>query len=164
MPIVFSSKLNSTVANATFLDKTIDDETIGLLALNETLSGNSGDKVDNSQLEINKARKVVFAEQTKLAGGTITPDSLSMNQEFRLSGSGGAIVMNLLPFTGLKVVEDGTKIMVVGHDSTNTVEFTYNDVQFGLLLNGNATLELGFTIILNYNDELERYIEVGRNF
>ena len=64
MPIIFSSKLNSVVANATFLDKTIDDETVGILTLNETASGNSGDQVANLQREINRARKLVFAEQT----------------------------------------------------------------------------------------------------
>jgi hypothetical protein len=164
MPIILNSKLKSEVVNATFLDKTIDGETVGKLCLNETLSGVSGSKVVNTQLEINKSRKVVFAEQTKLDSGTITLDDASTRQEVRLSGSGSAITMNALPFSAVKVVVDGAEIMLVGHDTTNTVTFNHNDVQFGLLLNGNATLELGFTIILNYNDELERYIEVGRNF
>lgn len=164
MPIVFGSKLKSTVANATFLDKTIDDITIGILGLNETASGGSGDEVLNTQLEINKSRKIVFAEQVKANGGTITLDLLSFDQEVRLSGSSGSIIMNVLPFSGVKIVEDGTKIMLVGHSDVNKVTFLYNDSQFGLLLNGDATLERGSTLILNYNDELERYIEVGRNF
>lgn len=161
MPILFGSKLQSPIANATFLDKTIDDVTIGILGLNEPTI--SGDQVVNPQLEINKARKIVFAEQVKAALSTITLDSLSMDQEVRLSGS-GAITMNALPFTGAKVVQDGTKIMLVGHDNTNSVTFVHNDVQFGLLLNGDAKLDRGYTLVLNYNDELERYIETGRNF
>lgn len=164
MPIVFGSKLKSAVANATFLDKTIDDETVGILCLNEVISTLSGPKVVNTQLEINKSRKIVYAEQAKADGGTLILDSTSVDQEVRLSGIAGPITMDPLPFSAVKMVTDGTKIMLVGHESVNTVTFEHNDSQFGLLLNGNATLERGFTIILNYNDELERYIEVGRNF
>jgi len=162
MPIVLNSKLKSEVANNTFLDKTIDDITIGILGLNKATV--SGDQVIDVQLEINKARKIVYAEQTKLDTSTITLDAISLNQEVRLSGSGAPVTMNILPFTGAKVVSDGCEIMLVGHDDTNTVTFEFNDVQFGLLLNGNATLGKGQTLVLNYNDELERYIEIARNF
>lgn len=164
MPIVFNSKLSSQVANDTFLDKTQDDETVGLLCLNETLSGNSGSKVANPQRQLNIDRKVVFGQSSVSAGATLSPDALSVNQEFRLIGDAGAISMNVLPFGSSQVVLDGCEIHIFGHDDTNTVTFTHNDVQYGLLLNGNATLQRGFCIKLIYNNELERYIEVARNF
>ena len=164
MPIQFNSKLSSEVANETFLDKTQDDETIGLLCLNETVSGNSGAKVANPQRQINLSRKVVFGQSSQANGSTLSPDSLSQNQEFRLVGDGGAISMNVLPFGSSQLVLDGCEIRIFGHDDVNTVTFTHNDVQYGLLLNGNATLGRGKCITLNYNNELERYIEVERNF
>lgn len=163
MPIIFGSKLQSSVANATFLDKTTDDTTIGIITLNETLSGDSGSQISNLQREINKARKIVFAEQVKSAGGTITLNALSMNQEVRLSGTSN-ITMNSLPFTGVKVVEDGTEIILVGHDTSNTVTFLYGDVPFGLIINGDATLRDGSILTLIYNDEKQRYFEKSRNF
>jgi len=43
MPISFKSKLSSAVANATFLDKTIDDATVGKIALNEASSSSISD-------------------------------------------------------------------------------------------------------------------------
>jgi hypothetical protein len=163
MPIIFNSKLSSTVANATWLDKTIDDSTIGQLEL-ANVAAASGATVTNTQREINLSRKVIFGEALKSAGDTLTPDSLSLNQEFRVKGNAAPVTLNILPFTGVKVVEDGCEIVIFGHDSTNTVTINHNDVAFGCLLNGNATLELGFAIKLVYNDELQRYIEMRRNF
>lgn len=162
MPIVVNSLLNSTVANNTFLDKTIDDTTIGVLSLSNVVAS-SGNSVVNVQREINLSKKVIFAEVTKGNGDTIAPDLLSLNQEFRFIGS-GAITMSTLPFTGVKVVEDGCQISIFGHDDTNTVTFSHNDVDYGMLLNGNATLQKGYSIQLTYNDEILRYIETSRNF
>jgi len=53
MPISFGSKLSSAVANATFLDKTIDDETVGILGLNSPALA-SGSPVANPQGYINE--------------------------------------------------------------------------------------------------------------
>jgi len=162
MPIVFGSKLQSPVANATWLDKTEDDVTIGIVGLNETLSGNSGPQVVNAQLAINTSRKLVNAEQVKIASSVILLNSISLKQEFRLSGS-GPVTLNPLPFTNAKVAQDGTEIILVGHHDTNTVTITFNDVDYGCLLNGHMTLARGSCLTLIYNDELKRYIEVGRN-
>lgn len=164
MPIIFNSKLSSTVANATFLDKTVDDTTIGILDLNETTSGNSGDQVTNTQRQININKKVIFGESTKSNGDTITLDALSRNQEVRVIGNAASIVMNVLPFSGVQVVLDGTEIMIVGHSDTDTVSFSLNDVDYGLYINGTATLKRGYILNLIYNDELKRYFEVSRNF
>lgn len=164
MPIAFNSQLSSAVANATWLDKTQDDTSVGILTLDETASGNSGATVSNVQREINLSRKVVFAQSSKANGDTISLDSLSLSQEARVIGAGAAVTLDALPFGNSKVVEDGCEIMIVGHDNTNTVTLTFNDVQYGLYINGNAELKRGYVLRLVYNDELERYIEVGRNF
>ncbi|MFT5519642.1 MAG: hypothetical protein ACI9IA_000225 [Enterobacterales bacterium] len=161
MPIIFKSKLSSSTTNATFLDKTINDETIGLLGLNAPLSGLA---ITNTQLSVNQNSKLIIAESAISASGTIPLDADSMNQEHRVVGDGSAISLNILPFTGAKVVNDGSIVNIVGHSDTNTVTVALNDVQFGCYINGDAVLLRGYILTLIYNDELERYIEVGRNF
>lgn len=160
MPILFNSKLSSTVANQTWLDKTQDDSTVGKLNLNESNST----AVNDAQLQINKNKKLVFGQASKTPGDTITLDNEAMVQEHRLIGNGAPIVMDSLPFGNSQIAIDGTEIILVGHDDTFTVSFELNDSQYGLLLNGNATLQRGNILRLVYNDELERYIEIGRNF
>lgn len=54
MPIQANSPLSSAVANATFLDKTVDDETLGVLGLQNTTNVDSGDVIDNAQRYINE--------------------------------------------------------------------------------------------------------------
>lgn len=53
MPINFKSKLSSAVANATFLDKTQNDETVGILSLKSSAPA-SGNDVVNPQGYINE--------------------------------------------------------------------------------------------------------------
>jgi len=163
MPIILNSLLSSNTANNTFLDKTIDDGTIGKVSLNNT-DPLSGPSVSNLQLAINTLLKVIFPQSNKVNGDTLTPNAMSMDQEFRLIGTSAPIVMNALPFGSSISVVDGTRITLVGHDDSFTVGFLHNDINFGLLLNGDATLKKGYILELLYNDEIKRYIEVTRNF
>jgi hypothetical protein len=163
MPIIFKSKLDSAVANATFLLKDSDDGTAFKLSLTNT-DAESGASITNTQREINLSKKVIFGEAPKLDGDTLTPNELSLNQEFRLIGNGAPVTLDLLPFGSSQVVLDGAEIKLFGHDDTFTVRINHNDSQYGCLLNGDAILKKGFMIKLVYNDELERYIEETRNF
>lgn len=52
MPIVFKSKLSSAIANATFVDKTIDDNKKGILGLYKILPSDP-DAVPDVQVAIN---------------------------------------------------------------------------------------------------------------
>lgn len=162
MPINFKSLLSSAVANATFFDKTIDDTTIGKVTLSN-IDPLSGSSIGNTQREINLSKRLIFNEDTKIDGDTIILDIISMDQEHRLIGD-GAITMNSLPFGAVKIVEDGSQIILVGHSNVNTIKFTLNDVDYGLYINGDATLKRGYALTLRYNDELKRYYEIGRNF
>lgn len=160
----FKAEATSANVNNSFLGRDVDDSATGILSLDETVSGNSGDTITNLQRQINLSKKVLFVEAAKTAGDAITLDVLSLNQEVRVVGNAGAVTLNVLPFTGVKVVEDGCEITLVGGDDTNTVTLPLNDVQFGCYINGDATLKKGYTITLSYNDEQERYLEKGRNF
>ena len=63
MPILFKSKLSSAVANATWLDKTIDDATVGKFSLRE----NSSAHIENIQLFLNTLRTDVNSNDAELA-------------------------------------------------------------------------------------------------
>lgn len=159
MPIVFSSPLSSATANATFLDKTTADTMPNVLTLSEASSGGT---ITNTQQQINTNTKIIFGESAKSNGDQLTPNALSLSQEFRLIGDASAVTLNVLPFDSQPA--DGTVITLVGHDDTNTVTIPLNDSQFGCYINGDATLLRGYILQLVYNDELERYLELGRNF
>lgn len=147
MPIVFKSKLSSAKANETFMDRTVDTDTIGKVGLNNADTA-SGAAIANTQREINLSRKIIHPQASVINGDVLVPDTLSLNQEFRVLGNATPVTLNSLPFGPAKSVEDGAEISVVGHDDTFTVELTFNDVDYGLLLNGDATLKKGFELRL----------------
>jgi len=164
MPISFKSILSSAVANATFMDKTVDDTTIGkvTLANTDTVSGSS---IGNAQRTINRNSSFVYSEVSKTASGTVTLDELVTTQEHHLVGDGGAVTLSVLPFTGTQSCENGTVIYLIGGDDVNTVKINDNRIaDFGCVLNGSATLGLYDMLILKFNLEKKRYIEIGRNF
>lgn len=219
MPISFKSKLSSQIANATFLDKTIDDLKKGKLHLYKTTPSDA-DAITDVQEYINKIANAVgvigefdteenvYQQENYIANGdsykeaidvldivmfehyqeiqqnaqNIIPntrvvdtqsidddgvlflDQLAHRQFFNVSGNAAAVTMNLLPFTDTNIPQDCSTITLIGNDDTNTVTLQFNDVDYGLLINGNATLGRGHMLTLIYNQNLLRYIEQSRNF
>lgn len=153
----------STLLNETYTFKKDNDTITAIHTLSNT-DPSSGDSVPNKQGQINKNKKVVNVQQNVANDGTLVANTLSQNQEFRMVGDGGPTNLNLLPFGGSKVFEDGAEILLIGHDDTNTVTVRLNDVNFGCYINDNAVLKRGYILRLVYNDELKRYLEIGRNF
>lgn len=92
----------------------------------------------------------------------ITLDTEVKKQVISVQSSSGAVTLNSLPFSNTP--KNGSEIVLVGLSDTNTVTFLFNDVSSGLLINGHATLEKGFTLTLIYNEELSRFIEISRSF
>jgi hypothetical protein len=106
---------------------------------------------------------VIYALASYAASATITIAD-DMNQLRRVQSTGGAITLSTTPFgTSPANFADGQIISLEGESSTNTVEVTHNDIQYGCLINGNFTLEKGSVISLRYNENLERFIEIYRN-
>jgi len=161
--IQFKSKLSSAVVNNTFANKTQDDETIGKYGLKETASGDSGDIIENAQLQINQNRQEIQDELTLVNGSQITLVDKIGSYHLRV-GASAPITVDNLPFNGSQVVGDATAIRIIGTDDTNSVSFTHNDVDYGLLLFGNCELKKGYILNLIYDNNLKRYIEESRNF
>lgn len=161
MPIIANSPLSSTVANDTFMDRTVDTDTQGRLSLIDTTNAESGDTISNAQERINENTIKINTSQTLLASESMTIDSIHKIQYFRIAGNGSAVTLTT-PFSANP--KDGTRIFIVGTDDTNTVTLSFSDVSDGLYLNGDATLKRGYMLQLIYDESLSRYFEIGRNF
>ena len=226
MPITYNSTLSSAVANATFLDKTIDDIKTGKLTLRKsssdpteindaqvfineiaTINGVTGesdpnaytyssedviDNGDDRKVAIGKLDAQVSTNQTNIAtnasdiaavstafinttrttyaneiisaSGTITKDDDILTQVRRVSGDAAPITVSNTPFGSSADTTDGVVIILRGFDATNTVTIENNDIQYGAILNGNATLGLYDQLVLMYDSVAERWIEQQRNF
>lgn len=165
MPIAFKSKLSSAIANQTFLDKTIDDKTVKILGLENPDTATHGDLITDAQLQINKNKKTVNAMAIDLVtGDQVTLDDKIMTQYVKVQGSIAPVTINSLPFGNTITPQDYSEIILVGYDDANTVTVEHNDADYGCLLNGNATLQRGYMLVLIYDSNLLRYIEKSRNF
>tara|TARA_R110000787_G_scaffold234807_1_gene341677 strand:- start:129 stop:533 length:405 start_codon:yes stop_codon:yes gene_type:complete len=133
-----------------------------------TLANNnvdSGSHVPNLQKSVNKNASVVFAEASKTEGDTIALDLLSSTQDHAVLGNGVAVTLNALPFGSSQACEDGATITIIGGSDALSVKLVDNrNVAFGCVLNGSATLGIYDTLVLKFNLQKQRYIQVGRNF
>jgi hypothetical protein len=164
MPIPYKSLLSSGVANNTFLDKTINDGTTGKLGLNNS-QPESGDIISNAQAQINKNSSIVLAEASKSESDTISLDAIKIAQDHPLIGSGVAVSLAILPFGSTQSCVDGSIITLIGGGVTFTVKILDNrNIAFGCVLNGSAELGIYDVLILKFNLQKQRYIEIGRNF
>jgi hypothetical protein len=107
MPIQFKSLLSSTVTNQTFLDKTIDDATVGKIDLNAPNSANIAD----TQLFQNNLRSDVDSNEVRITDlelGTIKLREYISDTAYQTANgvpSGGEIYYNST--TGLSRYYDG---------------------------------------------------------
>jgi hypothetical protein len=99
---------------------------------------------------------------TLTASDVLSVNTVKEFQIFRVQGNAAAITMSNTPFSG--GLMDGTEIVVIGNDNTNTVTFTNNDIAGGCILSAAATLSRFNAITFIYNAALDRYIETSRNF
>lgn len=165
MPIAFKSKLSSAIANQTFLDKTVDDKTVKKLGLENPDTATHGDLIADAQLQINKNKKTVNATAINIGNGDqVTLNDKIMTQYVKVQGLLAPTTINSLPFGNITTPQDYSEIVLVGYDDTNTVTVEHNDADYGCLLNGNATLQRGYMLVLIYDNNLLRYIEKSRNF
>jgi hypothetical protein len=105
---------------------------------------------------------VVYDPEEIDAGGIITSSTGAGFQRRAVFGDGAVTTLNTPFGTGGEWV-DGLVITLLGTSDTNTVTLTFNDAQYGAILNGDITLSKGVSITLQYNETDERWYEIGRN-
>ena len=160
MTVAFGSAVSSTNVNNAFVSKTANSTVVGVLDLNES---SSGDRITNAQQEINNLKNKTNASATVSGGGTITVSTTQREQYFRVSGNGGAVSLSTTPF-GTASWTDGTIVRLCGTSDTNTISLDHNDADNGAILNGDCTLSKYSILTLIWDSELNRWIELGRNF
>lgn len=80
-------------------------------------------------------------------------------QTWRVQGASAAVTLSTTPF-GSTAPTDGTQIIIIGNDDTNTVTFVANDAAKGIL-GYDVTVGKGQTVTYEYNAGLDRYVIVG---
>ena len=157
------SPVNAANTNAAFLTKNGNDQTPSLLGLVNT-NTESGPGFTNTQKEINNKRYAP-TNLTVASGGIVTIIDEVGLQTKRVTSNGGAITLSTTPFgTSSTNWPDGMEVRVMGESDTDTVQITFNDIDHGAIVNGNATLTEGKVVTLQWHATKLRWIEVARNF
>ena len=104
----------------------------------------------------------ILANQDIGASGTISVNNVSF-QLVKVTGDAGAQSASTTPFSG-STIPDGSIIMLLGQDDTNTVTISHNDNDGGCILFGNATLKESYILKLIYDSTADRFYEITRNF
>ena len=159
MSVQSNSPVTSANVNGAFMSRTVNTSTIGTVSLENTGSAT----VSDVQQLLNYLKWTVSTNELISASGTVTISTADLNQVRTISGSGGAVTASTTPL-GTSAATNGTVVRLIGTNDTNTVSFTHNDSAKGFLLNGNCTLSRGNMLEVMYNVELDRWVEITRNF
>tara|TARA_Y100000114_G_scaffold44380_1_gene39952 strand:- start:185 stop:664 length:480 start_codon:yes stop_codon:yes gene_type:complete len=159
MSVQSNSPVTSSNVNSAFMSRTVDTSTVGVVSLENTGSST----VSNVQQLLNHLKWTVSTVQNVSASGTLTYSTTDLNQVLTVAGSGGAVSASNTPF-GSSAPTNATTVRLIGTNDTNTVGFQYADVDYGILLNGDVSLGRGDVLELMWNTELNRWIEISRNF
>lgn len=165
MPKVnFKDPAESDIVNQAFVGRTVDDEMSGKYDMTNA-EAESGDSVTNVQRKLNENSIRLDAAQTPSGGGELLTNNIARFQIIRVSGDGSPVTLSNTPFGAAPDIQDGTIFLIVGQDDTNTVTINHNDADDGFLLNGNATLLKGYSLVVYWDSNLQRGIQIaGRNF
>lgn len=151
---------NAATFNAAFGSKTSNNIYTGIQELD---APSSGDTITNLQLEVNGKTFDKIAVEQISAGAEVATSTTRGLQSRKVISDGGAVTASSTPFGSTGGWVDGTQVRLVGTSNTDTVTFTHNDADYGMILNGNATLPLYGTLTVEWDQGFLRWIEVGRN-
>jgi hypothetical protein len=152
---------NASTFNAAFVSKNIDSTVISKITLNDP-SPESGDSISNVQEELNNKTFKPFVVEQISAGGAITTSITLGMQRRKVVSDGGNISAAAQLFGAVGGWPDGTQIRLVGTDNTNSVTIEYNDIDYGLIINGNFTLTKHARITLEWDADELRWVEIQR--
>lgn len=104
----------------------------------------------------------VYATESILNTDPISSSTKKMQMR-RVQGSGAAVAVSPTPF-GTLTSSDGIIIRLIGMSDTNTVTMAFQDIDHGVLLNGEAILKRGHVIEFIFDLASLRWVECYRNF
>ena len=150
-------RVNAAVVNAALMSRTANTSTTGKL----DLLNDASPEIEDVQLEINKSRLFIGAEQEVGAGAEISINP-AFNQLAVVKGDGPQTASST-PF-GSTTPFNGMEVTIIGSDSTNTLKIVPSDESKGCAMNGSITIKRFTIITFRYIQPLDRYVEVSRNF
>ena len=150
--------------NAAFLAKNGDDSTVGKVGLLDPDSTNSGGTIANAQRQINENNYAVFAVEAIGAAGEVSSNVINQMQRRNVASSGGALSASITPFGTSAGWPDGTIMRLKGDSDSNTIKFTHNDNDHGMILTGDAVLEKHRQLTVEWDNDELRWYEISRNF
>lgn len=160
MTISVNSPASSANVNESFLSRKSDSSTVGKITLN---APDSGEQIDNAQLEINtKSFKPFSAEQIS-SGGTVSTSLTIGMQRRKVESDGGAVVASSTPFGIAGGWADGLQIRLRGDSDLNTVKFIFSDTDYGIIMNGDIILEKWTQLTIEWDLQELRWYEISRN-
>jgi len=162
MPIVNGQNVDAAVTNAAFIFKDSDDSSNAILGLTNGDAA-SGATLANVQGAINASFPTVSSLNNVSAAGSITIDIAQGHNIVPVIGSGAPVTMSTTPFGGAGGWVDGTIVKLVGTDSTDTVSIGFNDIDYGAVVNGTATLNRFESVDFVWVESLLRWVEISRN-
>lgn len=174
-----------TIINLTFPINTSTELALFYLFVNGSLLtyGASNDYTFNSSTQIQLNAPLVYGQNIQacklmvVGGGSggaskfVTSNLILANsdalvisttylfQTWRVQGASAAVTLSTTPF-GSTAPTDGTQIIIIGNDDTNTVTFLANDAAKGIF-GYDVTVGKGQTVTYEYNAGLDRYVIVG---
>jgi len=155
--------VSSAVVNSNFISRTdANTNSVSIIALENT-DPTSGESIANLQATLNGRTFTLYGEQSVSSSGPINLSETQGLQYRRVSGDGGAVVTSAAPF-GTGTILAGTIVRCIGFSATNTVTIQNSNISKGALLNGSAVLGLYEILDLQYDDVIDRWIEINRNF
>lgn len=96
-------------------------------------------------------------------GTSITPNALSYDQTWTYN-AGSSQTFSTTGFGTISSLLSGMRITIAGSSDTNTLTINDSDISDGRIMNGNAVLGRGQSIMFEYNSTVARLIEISRNF
>lgn len=156
--------VNQAITNAAYVSRT--DTTTSTASILQLLNSDtaSGPTIANAQAGINSSIFTVPASFTIAAAGSIALDEELGTHLLLVSGSGGAITLSSTPFGAAFAGVNGTLAKIIGIDDANTVGLNHSDTTDGAVLNGNVILGRFDALTLQWSSELDRWLEISRNF
>lgn len=159
MAVEDGQRVNAAVTNAAYISRTVDSGTIAKVALERTLSGPN---ITDAQIEINKSRSIVSQSPDVEDDGSITTNEF-VNEFILVKSDGGEILAADTPL-GTIAPFDGKEVTLMGISEEDSVKISPADVAKGCAMNGSIVLRNYVTITFKYIQQLDRYVEISRNF
>lgn len=160
MSVSNGQKGNQTTFNNAFGSKTSSSTINSVWTLNEAGSGGA---IANMQQQINNNSNQVVATQDIAANGTISSNDNRSFQKRRVQGTPGNVTASGTPFGSGGTWDDGIVIELMGMDDTKKVKILHNDVDYGIILNGDINLGEFDTLTVEWVSSKLRWVERSRS-